>query len=196
LLVNPVAASPRRGEEAESLLIGFVGRVVAVKDVATFLRACAEVAAHRDDARFAIVGPTHHEPAYAEEMIELAEELGIAERITFTGETDPGPWYARLDVLALTSLSEAQPLVALEAMAAGIPVVATDVGGCREAIGDAGVMTPIADPRATAAALLRIAGDDVLRARLGAAGRRRASTTHAPARVYGAYRELYERLAA
>jgi glycosyltransferase involved in cell wall biosynthesis len=177
-------------------LIGFVGRVVAVKDLETFLRACAGVAAQRDDARFVIVGPTHHEPDYAQDLIELADALGIAERVTFTGETDPAPWYARMDVLALTSLSEAQPLVALEAMAAGIPVVATDVGGCREAIGGAGLLTRPGDPEATAAALLRIASDDVLRARLAAAGERRARTRHAPARVYGAYHEMYERLAA
>ena len=195
VLPNPVGAGADAAAH-DGLLIGFVGRVVAVKDVATFLRACAAVAARRADARFVVVGPTHHEPEYAQEMIELAEELGLGRRVTFTGEADPAQWYARMDALVLTSLSEAQPLVALEAMAAGIPVVATDVGGCREVIGGAGLLTRCGDPEATAAALLRIAGDELLRARLGAEGRRRAATTHAPARVYGAYRELYERLAA
>lgn len=202
VLANPVGAPPQRCKDSEGLLIGFVGRVVAVKDIETFLRACAVVAQRRDDARFVVVGPTHHEPEYAQDMIELADALGLAQRVTFTGETDPRPWYARMDVLALTSLSEAQPLVALEAMAAGIPVVATDVGGCREAIGDsarppaAGILTHAGDPQATAAALLRIASDDLLHARLAAAGRRRATTTHDPQRIYGAYREMYERLAA
>jgi glycosyltransferase involved in cell wall biosynthesis len=194
VLPNAVAAPHAERTEHHGLLFGFVGRVVAVKDVATFLHACAMVAARRPDAEFVVVGPTDHEPEYADEMQALAAELALP--VTFTGEADPAPWYARMDALVLTSLSEAQPLVALEAMAAGVPVVATDVGGCREAIGPAGLLTPVRYPDATAAALLRLADDDALRARLGAAGRARATTTHAPERVYGAYREMYERLAA
>ena len=192
---NDAAQAPIPAHErSEGLLFGFVGRVVAVKDVETFLRAGALVAQARDDARFVVVGPTHHEPRYARRMRELADTLGLD--VTFTGEADPASWYARMDALVLTSLSEAQPLVALEAMAAGLPVVATDVGGCREAIGPAGLLTPAGAPAATAAAMLRLAGDELLRARLGTAGRERARTTHSPQRVYGAYRELYERLAA
>jgi glycosyltransferase involved in cell wall biosynthesis len=198
--VIPNAVAPAApGDEPRDragFLVGFIGRVVAVKDVACFLRACALVAGDRADARFVVVGPTHHDPEYAQACRELAEELRIAERVTFTGETDPAPWMARLDALVLTSRSEAQPLVALEAMAAGVPVVAADVGGCREAIGDAGLMTRPGDPQATADALLRLAGDDLLRARLGAGGRRRVAARHDQRRVHGAYRELYERLAA
>ena len=143
-----------------------------------------------------MVGPLDQDPGYADECVTLAGRLGLADRVTFTGETDPAPWYAAMDLLALTSVTEAQPLVALEAMAAGVPVVASDVGGCREAIGDAGLLTRVGDPAATSAAMLRLLADDLLRARMGAAGRRRATTTHSPERVYGAYRELYERLAA
>lgn len=197
VIPNPVTAVAHRpGGSHDGFLTGFVGRVAPEKDLGTLLRACRLVADARDDARFVVVGPLDQDPGYADECFELVTELGLGERIAFTGETDPAPWYARMDVLALTSTTEAQPLVALEAMAAGVPVVATDVGGCREAIGDAGLLTRAGDPAATAAALLRLAGDDLLRARLGAAGRRRASTTHDPGRVYGAYREMYERLAA
>jgi len=196
VIPNPVGPAPERAPDTSGFLVGFVGRVVAVKDVATFLQACAVVAEKRADARFVVIGPMDHEPEYAQACVELAVRLGLEERIEFTGATDPAPWLARMDALVLTSLSEAQPLVALEAMAAGVPVVATDVGGCREAIGDAGLLTRSGNPAGTAAALLRLAADDLLRARLGAAGRRRASTTHDPGRVYGAYREMYARLAA
>jgi glycosyltransferase involved in cell wall biosynthesis len=195
VIPNPVGAGPER-TPGDGFLVGFVGRVVAVKDVEMFLQACALVAERRSDARFAVVGPLDHEPEYAQACIDLAGALGIAERVEFTGETDPRPWLARMDALTLTSISEAQPLVALEAMAAGVPVVATDVGGCREAIGNAGLLTRPGDARATADALLRLAHDELLRARLGAAGRHRAATAHDPQRVYGAYREMYERLAA
>jgi glycosyltransferase involved in cell wall biosynthesis len=198
VIPNPVAATGPAvpGGEDEGFLTAFVGRVAPEKDVETFLRAGALVAAERADARFAVVGPLDQDPAYADRCVSLAGTLGLGDRVMFTGVTDPQPWYARMDVLALTSLTEAQPLVALEAMAAGVPVVATDVGGCREAIGAAGLLTAPGDHAATARAILRLAHDELLRARLGAAGRRRAATTHDPARVLGAYREMYERLAA
>ncbi|MCW3038429.1 MAG: hypothetical protein JWM31_334 [Solirubrobacterales bacterium] len=196
LIWNPVQARAARVPTRDGLLVGFVGRVVAIKDVATFLRACAEVAALRDDARFVVVGPMDYEPDYAQRCVELADTLGLGDRIRFTGTCDPAAWYDRMDVLVLTSLSEAQPLVALEAMAAGIPVVATDVGGCREAVGEAGLITPVRSSRATAEAILRIAHDAELAAALGRAGRRRTALAHDPAQIHGAYRELYDRLAA
>ena len=197
LSVIPNAAAPAAHALSEDgFLAAYVGRVAPEKDLGTFLRACALAGDELPDARFAVVGPLDQDEVYAEECVALAGELGLTERVAFTGETDPAPWYARMDALVLTSRTEAQPLVALEAMAAGVPVLATDVGGCREALGAAGLLTAPGDPRATADALLRLAHDELLRARLGAAGRRRASTTHAPARVHGAYRELYERLAA
>jgi glycosyltransferase involved in cell wall biosynthesis len=193
---NPVEPGAQRVAGGEGFLVGFVGRIVAIKDVAMFLRACGLVAEVRSDASFVVVGPLHYEPRYAEHCVRLATELGIGNRVTFTGEADPRPWYARMDVLGLTSLSEAQPLVALEAMAAGVPIVATDVGGCREAIGGAGLLTRPRAPRATADAILRLAHDSALRARMGAVGRQLTVARHDPTRVYGAYREMYERLAA
>jgi glycosyltransferase involved in cell wall biosynthesis len=96
--------------------------------------------------------------------------------------------------VVLTSLSEAQPRVLLEAMAAGIPVVATDVGGCGELVGrDAGVLTPTGDAAATASALVRLGRDRLLRESLGSAGRRRVGVDHAPDRIYAAWRGLYGR---
>ena len=195
VIPNPVAPGPD-AVSGEPFLAAYVGRVAPEKDLATFLRACDLAGAELPDARFAVVGPLDQDEAYAEECMTLAAELGLAERVTFTGETDPAPWYARMDALVLTSTTEAQPLVALEAMAAGVPVVATDVGGCREAIGDAGLLTAAGDPRATGRALLRLASDGELRARMGRAGRRRAAAAHDPARVFRAYREMYERLTA
>src|SRR5207249_8569234 len=115
---------------------------------------------------FAVIGPTDHEPGYVERCRRLATELEIGDRVTFTGETDPAPWYGRLDAVALTSVSEAQPLALLEAMAAGRPVVATAVGGCPELVADAGLIVPPRNPTATAHALLRLAADPALRVRL------------------------------
>ena len=180
---------------SRELWIGLVGRVVGVKDIGTFLRACALVARQRSDVRFAVVGPLDHDPVYAQRCVGLARRLGLESRLVFTGETDPDPWYRRLDVLCLTSVSEAQPLVVLEAMAAGLPVVCTAVGGCAQLVGSGGIVTAPGTPRATADALLRLCGDRDLRARLGAAGRARSRRRHDANAVHATYHRLYETLA-
>lgn len=178
--------------------IGLVGRVVPVKDVATFLRACRLVADAGLDARFEVVGPLDHDPGYVADCRALVAEMGLDELVTFAGEVPRATWPDRLDVVVLTSVSEAQPLALLEAMAAGRPVVSTAVGGCPELIGGrrpAGILTPPRDARATADALLRLVADPGLRARLGAAGRRRARTDHSPERLARAYGDLYSEMA-
>ena len=191
------AAALHSGRRPDGVLrVGLIGRVTPVKDVATFVRACALVAAELPQAEYVVVGPTEQDPGYAERCAALAGRLGLGERLVFTGEADTGAWLERLDVVALTSVSEAQPLALLEAMGAGIPVVATDVGGCRSLVRGAGLVVPPASPRATAEALLRLLGDPVLRARLGAAGRARVAARHRPEALASAYRRIYEEAAA
>jgi glycosyltransferase involved in cell wall biosynthesis len=125
--------------------------------------------------------------------------------VEFTGKVDARRYYEALDVSVLTSLSEGQPLAVLEAMACGIPVVATDVGSCREllegrtpedrALGPAGLVTRVADPEDTARAILRLARDPELRRAMGEAGRRRVRAYYRLDQVREAYLELYRSLA-
>src|SRR5262249_33943294 len=92
--------------------------------------------------------------------------LQLEDTLVFTGKVNVMDYLGSIDVIVLTSLSEAQPLVIIEAGAAGIPTVATDVGACREmimgsrrespALGDGGVVVPLANPRAVASALQRL----------------------------------------
>lgn len=175
--------------------VGFVGRVDPVKDVVTFLRACRLVADEVPGAEFAVVGPLHHSPLYAERCIEEARTLGLGASVMFTGEADPQPWYATFDALVLTSVSEAQPLVLLEAMAAGVPVVSTAVGGCPELLAGAGLLTPVGDPRATARAVTRLLSDRDLHATLAAAGKARAHAAHGVERMAAQYEALYRSVA-
>lgn len=171
-------------------VVGFVGRVVRVKDVETFLRASRIVANALPLTRFVVVGPLDHEPGYAARCRALADELSLD--VEFAGETDPAAWYPRLDALVLTSRSEAQPLVALEAMAAGVPVVATAVGGCADLLRRCGLVTAPRDPAATAAAVLRLLRDSDLHTRLAHSGRAQVARDHAPARTLASFAELYE----
>jgi glycosyltransferase involved in cell wall biosynthesis len=184
--------------------VGFVGRIVPIKDVKTFLRAFRIVAEALPGARARLVGPDDEDEEYAGECRALAATLGIADRVEFTGRAEVREHYPDLDVVVLTSLSEGLPLVMLEAYAAGLPVVASDVGACRElvlgrdaedrALGPAGLVTGIADPAATADAILTLARDPGLRGEMGEAGRARVRRSYDEADLVRSYRGIYARL--
>jgi glycosyltransferase involved in cell wall biosynthesis len=184
--------------------VGFVGRIVPIKDVRTFLRAFRTVAEALPGARARLVGPDDEDEEYAADCRTLAATLGIADRIAFTGRADVREHYPDIDLMVLTSLSEGLPLVMLEAYAAGIPVVASDVGACRElivgrdaadkALGPSGLVTGIADPSATADAIMTLARDPGLRREMGEAGRARARRYYDEADLVRSYRDIYARL--
>jgi glycosyltransferase involved in cell wall biosynthesis len=197
------ADEPPASDETRPLRVGFVGRVVPIKDVVTFIRACdlamAEVAL---DVR--IIGPTREDPAYARRCLTLVEMLGRSSSMRFVGPQPPALIYTDLDVVVLTSFSEGQPLVILEGYAAGLPAVATDVGACREMIegrsapdrllGGSGFVTRVGTPSDTAAALVRLARDPQLRRRLGQAGRKRVLGFYRRASMIESYRDLYREM--
>ena len=190
----------RHPEEGGPVRVGFVGRVVPIKDVITFIQAC-DLALRETGLDVRIVGPLDEDPAYVQRCRRLAADLGRARTIRFVGPQPIESIYAALDLLVLTSFSEGQPLVILEANAAGIPVVATDVGACREMIegrddadrqlGPSGVVTRLVDPGATAAAILSLARDRDLRRRMGAAGRRRVAAFYSRDDCFARYASLY-----
>ncbi len=187
--------------------VGLVGRVVPIKDVRVFIAACQILArqAAPTPLEVSIIGPGDEDPDYAEQCREMVRLLGLSGNITFTGRVDSRTFYEVLDVVVLTSLSEGQPLVILEALACGIPVVATDVGACRELLegstpedradGAAGLLTLPADPEGTAAALLRLLREPGLRASMQAAGRRRVARRYRLEQVRESYFDLYRSLA-
>ena len=117
-----------------------------------------------------LVGDGPGEPA----LRSQAESLGIGGRVHFLGYLpDPACALAAAQLFVLSSRSEALPRSVLEAMRGGLPVIATDVGGVREAVahGSTGLLAPPGDTEALAAALSRLIGDPALRLRMGAAGR-------------------------
>ncbi len=133
-------------------LIGIVGRLNPVKDHPTFLRAAARLSREWPTAHFVCVGAG--DPAYSESLQALARSLGIAERVSWPGvcESMPGAYNA-LSVLVLSSIDEGFPNVVGEAMACGIPCVATRVGDAAHLAGEVGVMTEVGDDAAIAGAV-------------------------------------------
>ena len=129
---------------------------------------------------------------------------GAPRRSSSSAPMPPERIYPELDVVMLTSFSEGQPLVILEAYAWALPVIATDVGACREMIegrtdedrrlGPSGIVTRVATPKETAAALVRLARDTRLRRRMGAAGRKRVTAYYQRRDMLAAYRTLYRSL--
>jgi polysaccharide biosynthesis protein PelF len=202
--VDPSIGKPRSGDKVtRPLRVGFVGRVVPVKDVITLIRACA-IAREEIDLEMWIVGPEKEDPTYAKRCHALVASLGLEDTIRFMGPQPVHDIYPQLDVLLLTSLSEGQPLVILEAYAAGLPIIATDVGACRElieggdaedrALGPSGITTRVASPSDTAAALVRMARQPELRAAMGRAGSARLTARYQLSRVVDTYKAIYHNM--
>jgi glycosyltransferase involved in cell wall biosynthesis len=182
--------------------IGFVGRVVPIKDVKTFIKACALVYQAMPNTEFLICGPTDEEPVYAEECRSLGNMLGM-KTLIFTGPVDVKVYFPKMDVFVLTSISEGQPLTILEAACAGVPTVTSDVGACRElcegyapedrALGLSGLVTGVGNPRETADAILKILRDEPLRQSMIRNGVARAERFYRQDDVLQTYHDLYAR---
>ena len=154
-------------------MVGSVTRLSPQKAPLDFVAAAAQVAARRPDVHFVVVGDG---PLRAEVEAQVAA-AGLAGRFHLTGlRRDVPDLLHSFDVFVLTSLWEGLPRVLIQAMAAGLAVVATAVDGNAEAVEDGvnGFLTPPGDPQALAAALLRLLGDPALAGQMGAAGRERA----------------------
>jgi glycosyltransferase involved in cell wall biosynthesis len=154
-----------------SRVVGIVANLRPVKDHDLFLRAAAIVARRIPDAVFLLAGRGElQQPLEA-----LASELGIRDRVYFThGEGSVAGYLADMSIGCLTSQSEGFSNAILEYMAMGLPVVATDVGGNAEAIGDeAGFLVRDRTPEAFAAPVIRLLEDEPLRAAMGAKAQER-----------------------
>ncbi len=183
--------------------VALIGRVVPIKDVKTFIRSIALLRASIPDVRALILGPTDEEPDYFSECAQLVHHFGLQDTIEFTGRVRLDDYLGKIDVVVLTSLSEAQPLVILEAGAAGIPIVATEVGACREMIlgrddeepklGAGGAVTALCNPSATSHELAKLLTNREWYDKCGSAIRERARTQYNKAIVDQTYQVLYER---
>jgi len=160
-------------------VVAFTGRFVHEKGIAELLEATALVRSEHPDLRLLIIGgslPSDRDPAESD-LAMLVEKLGLRETLVATGFSDRvADYLAAADIFTLPSYREGMPRSILEAMAAGLPVVATNIRGCREEVvdGETGYLVPVRDARRLAERIARLVEDRALRASMGAAGRRRA----------------------
>jgi glycosyltransferase involved in cell wall biosynthesis len=176
LVPNAVELAP--GERAEreggrgAFVVGFLGRLAPEKGLPELVRAVARLRARGVDARLVVGGPGD-----AAAVQRLVDEAGLKPHAQVTGPVrDVAAFLEGCDAVVSSSRSEGSPNVLLEAMALGRPVVATAVGGTPELVRHEvdGLLVPPGAPEAMASALERVARDEALRRRLGAAGRARA----------------------
>ena len=169
------------GVAADTPLALAVGRLIAQKDHATLLQAFALVRERQPNARLAILGSG---PLEAETRA-LAVRLDLAEAVLLPGRTEIRDWLERADVFVHTSRWEGFGIVLLEAMLAGLPIVATRVSAVPEVVsdGETGLLVAPGDVVAFAAALEGVLADRGLATRLGEAGRKRASDEFSVARM-------------
>ena len=169
------------------LVIGAVAALRPEKNLARLLRA---VALAHTTARLVIVGDGAGRAA----LEALAESLGLGARVAFAGhQADPAAFYAGFDVFALSSDTEQMPLTVLEAMAAGLPVAATDVGDVATMVAPQNrPFVVAADDAALAGSLRRLLEDAPLRHAVGAANRARAEQVFDQAGMFAAYGRLFD----
>lgn len=157
------------GVGENELLIGNVSGLRPVKGLLPFVEAARIALAEDRTLRFLLIGDGEHRPAIEERI----RSYGLTDRVHLAGaQVEVLPYLAAMDVGVLSSLAEGFSNSLLEYMAAGLPAVATDVGGNREALADAGILVPPDDPPALAEAFLSLRSPE-LRQCLGQAARRR-----------------------
>jgi L-malate glycosyltransferase len=194
------------GFPAGAPLVILVSRLNPSKGVADLVDAAAIVAATRPDVRVLIVGGGEpvstaggvvEDTAYRAELGERVRRLGLERVVAFAGHRSDIPRLLQASTLSvLPSLSEGLPNAVLESMAAGVPVVATAVGGVPEIVTDGrtGLLVPPASPAALAAALERLLAEPALAARLGAAGHQLVVERFSMERMVRATEQLYHDL--
>jgi sugar transferase (PEP-CTERM/EpsH1 system associated) len=194
----PAAALPWAGDN-QAFVIGTVGRLQDVKDQATLIEAfallCAARPATRESKglRLAVVGDG---PLRAR-LEQKAQDAGVADLVWFAGARNDIPQLMRsFDLFALSSIAEGTPVTLLEAMACGVPVVATNVGGIPEVVQDGvnGALVPASNAQALAEALGRYADDRARVSAHGAAARETIERHYSVAAMVGAYTALYDQL--
>jgi glycosyltransferase involved in cell wall biosynthesis len=187
------SAAERLGIPRNARVVGIVANLRPVKDHALFLRSAKLVADQVPDVAFLLAGRGE----LYDDLRKLANELGIADRVFFTrGDGNMMDWLSRMSIGCLTSISEGFSNAIMEYMAAGMPVVAIDVGGNRDAVvdGETGYLVPQRSPEKFAEPIIKLLRDEGLRASMGAKGFDRCRQLFEVQKTIGQLEDYYRSL--
>jgi glycosyltransferase involved in cell wall biosynthesis len=183
------------GFDDGEVVVGLVGRLVAEKGYREVFAAAALLKDRVPSVRFVVVGPEEHAKADAISEQELQDARASGVRL-LGQRTDVERLYAGMDLYVLASYREGFPRSAMEAAACGLPVIATDIRGCRQAVDHerTGLLVPVRDAHALADAVERLARDPALRQKFGAAAIDKAREQFDQQRIIDTTLATYERL--
>jgi len=171
----------------------FVSRLVPVKGHQYLISAIPEVLENVPSAKFVLVG----DGELRDELEQQALSLGVKDSVIFTGlRHDVPELLAMSDLFVLSSINEGMGRVLVEAMAVGLPVVATKVGGVPDVVvdGETGILVPSENSKVLAGAIMRLLKDENMRRRMGEAGRRRVNPAFGVEAMVGKIANVYEEL--
>jgi sugar transferase (PEP-CTERM/EpsH1 system associated) len=183
-------STPSGKPHGTTVCIGIIARLAPVKDIGTLLKAMQIVLRECPDTLLQVVG----DGPERDKLEKMAVDLGVGNKVEFSGfRRDIPEILSGIDIFTLTSLSEGTSITILEAMAAGIPVVATRVGGNPALIeeGVNGFLVSADHQEGLAQALLRLVRDESLRKRIGAINRKKAEEEHSIQSMTARYEKLY-----
>lgn len=188
----------RPSAESNGVNIGSITRIAPIKDIKTMLQSFNIVKKTIKNSKLYIMGPTDDDKDYYNECRQLIKRLKLKD-VIFAGQVDIKKYIGKMDMLLLTSISEGQPFVILESMAASRPFIATDVGGCRELIygggdgfGKAGIIVPMMNTVKIASAIIKLCQDSKLRNVMGLNGKKRVQRYYTAEKCIESYKKIYE----
>jgi glycosyltransferase involved in cell wall biosynthesis len=171
--------------------VAAVIRIDRLKDALNLIMSMKYVKKHLPDVKCLIYGPSPDKD-YAKLCVKVQKEAGLEDTVQFMGYTnEPELAYRAGDIIVMSSISEGFPFALIEAMATGKAIVATDVGGMAEALGDAGLMVPARAPRRLGAAIIKLFEDPDLRDELGRKARKRILKNFRKDLFISNYRQIY-----
>ena len=194
LSIEPEKKREEVGLKADELVVGIVARLVYEKGYLELFQAAVQLTRKFDNVKFLVVGPVETDRKDAVNL-DILEELGIEENVIFLGmRKDVPELYSTMDIFVLPSWREGIPRALMEAMAMEVPVVATNIRGCREVVknGETGLLVPVRNHQALAEAVAILLQDEQKRIEMGKAGRKYILANFTEDAVYQRIIQLYD----
>lgn len=196
--INPQVFVPREkpGTTRGIPTVVAAANIMPLKDIETMIRACDLVRREITNVQFRVYGSMQVDPSYTKKCQKLIDKMQLQDHFFLAGyHNNPAEIYNEGDVTVLSSISEAFPYTVIESMACARPVVATDVGGVREALEGYGILVPPKDAKALAKGLITLLNDIELRQRLGKEARERVLLMFRISESIKSYLDTYKTLA-